>query len=292
MEKFAFMITAYTEPKTMCAVINALDDECFDFYVHIDKKVNIDRFKSLIENKKNVFFLPEDKRVKIYWGGKSQIEMQYNLVQMIFESGVKYARIINITGMDYPVFSNENIKRLLSEKDKEYITGYCLNTSMTPKQRNKILCYHIMQKGTFVRGIFEKLKIRRAKSFDALGGGDFYFGSEYWALSLDVLKELMQQYDSDVKLRKVLEYAFAPSEIWIHTLFFRSRFSHLGSIYNGEYKGLSKLSPITYFEYTNAIKVLTEDDFDAIVQANKPFARKVILGKSDRLIQKIEELKK
>lgn len=69
MKKIAFLISAYTEPESLKRLISALSNMPADFYVHIDKKVDIGPFKEGLSDRKNVFFLPEERRVKIYWGG-------------------------------------------------------------------------------------------------------------------------------------------------------------------------------------------------------------------------------
>lgn len=95
----------------------------------------------------------------------------------------------------------------------------------------------------------------------------------------------MNNWRVDLKLQKILKHANVPSEIWIHTLFFNSRFASKGSVYEKQYEGLSKLAPLTYFVYHEAIKVLTADDYNDILESGKMFARKVIAGKSDDLIE-------
>ena len=51
-----------------------------------------------------------------------------------------------------------------------------------------------------------------------------------------------------------------------------------------ECQGLIKLSPITFFKYTKSIKILDESDYKDIINSGRLFARKIITGKSDRLI--------
>lgn len=69
----AYLLSAYTEPKSLVHLVNALDNEQVEFYIHIDKKVDISAFKVPLQNRKNVYFLPEKKRVFVYWGGTRKL---------------------------------------------------------------------------------------------------------------------------------------------------------------------------------------------------------------------------
>lgn len=69
MKLLAYLISAYTEPRSLENLVKALNMECVDFYIHIDKKVDITKFRKKLSKYKNVFFLPDSMRVKVYWGG-------------------------------------------------------------------------------------------------------------------------------------------------------------------------------------------------------------------------------
>ena len=63
-------------------------------------------------------------------------------------------------------------------------------------------------------------------------------------------------------------------------------------MFQAKYKGLQELSPLTYFKYKDQIKILNDNDFDSILQSNKMFARKIVVGKSDALIESIDRQRK
>ena len=213
--------------------------------------------------------------------------MQYNMIKTVLDSGHKYIRIVNLTGTDYPTMPNEIIIKTFLDCSKEFIIGFRfkgqenVNKKHPKNMKNKVLYWHFNDSNSFIRLLGGK--IRRYRNYDNIGY-DFYFGSEYWGLTREILERLIEDYEKDIKLRKCLKYAFAPSEIWIHTLFFNSIFKCKGIIYGSTYKGLSELSPLEYFEYGSCIKILTEDDFERIVQSRKMFIRKVDFEKSSKLI--------
>ncbi len=69
------MISAYMSPATLQNLIRSLNREDVDFYVHIDKKVDANPFKCSFEDSQNVFFLPDDKRIRVYWGATHRLNI-------------------------------------------------------------------------------------------------------------------------------------------------------------------------------------------------------------------------
>jgi len=62
--KIAYLIQAHEDPENLLRMINALDDNN-DFFVHIDKKANIDPFCQLLKAKNNVFLMEDQNRIDV-----------------------------------------------------------------------------------------------------------------------------------------------------------------------------------------------------------------------------------
>ncbi|MBS6396163.1 MAG: hypothetical protein KH452_03270 [Clostridiales bacterium] len=219
------------------------------------------------------------------------------MIQCAIDSSNEYERVVNITGTDYPTVSNEILIGKLCETSDEFIIGFDINNEeyrpgCRPPHQDRFLYVWRYDNGKFVRGIIKRLKIRRVKSVREFER-NFYYGSEYWCLTYECVKELMRIWDEDLELQKILRSAFVPSESWIHTLFFNSRFASRGIAYKDyEHRELSYLSPLEYFYYVGKVKVLDEEDYDKICDSNKFFARKLIVGKSDQLFALLDEKRK
>ena len=141
MKKIAYMITAYQSPKSLYNLIDALNNDYVDFYIHIDKKINIKMFDIYLKNFSNVYFLKGNERIKVYWGGYSQLRSQYNIIKKILDSNINYKKIVSLTGMDYPIVSNDEIfNKLLSPK--QFII--CFNLKNDLKQFDKVNKIHFM----------------------------------------------------------------------------------------------------------------------------------------------------
>ena len=291
MQKMAFLISAYTEPNSLHALVRKLDEMLSaDFYIHIDKKVQIEPFQNGLKDMPNVFFVK--KRVRVYWGGYSQVEMQMNMIEEMLSKNEHYIRVINLTGMDYPIAKKDVLLERLSNLQIEYICGFDVKKEIDPGKRKmslKYSCFYLMDTFRILRGVMIRLRIPRLlyHRFDR----PLYFGSEYWALTYDCITELYREYLKDELLQKLLWFSFVPSEAWVHTMFYNSSWRNR-TVYEPKvkYEGLISLSPVTFFKYNDSIKVLNEEDYEDVVNSGRLFARKIIKGKSDRLIAMLDQV--
>ena len=98
-------------------------------------------------------------------------------------------------------------------------------------------------------------------------------------------------YDKLCSERQLVRYfrtSFVPSELCIQTLVFNSPFASHALLYEGDYPGLSGLTPLHYIEYGHAIKNLTLEDLPVLYRSDKMFCRKVVSGVSDSLAEQID----
>ncbi|MCI6580663.1 MAG: hypothetical protein MSH15_01525, partial [Oscillospiraceae bacterium] len=103
--KIAYLITAYKDEKQLARLIKALMCEDTDFYVHIDRKVNDQPFKQevmhfLQVNANRVHFVKEKNRIRVCWGGYSQVKAQLALIREMIQTGINYNWCLNLTGAD------------------------------------------------------------------------------------------------------------------------------------------------------------------------------------------------
>lgn len=289
-QKIAFLISAYTEPDSLRSMIRALNRMLdADFFVHIDRKVNIEPFYTGLRDLPNVTFV--EKRIRVYWGGYSQVEMQMALIEAMLQSRVRYLRVVNLTGTDYPVVSGEILRDRLSRTQVEYICGFDINSERKTGKKKMIYKYsrfYLMDTPRVIRAAVKRLRLPRLyyRQIDI----PMYYGSEYWALTYDCITDLYNNYLENKPLQKLLRYAFVPSEAWIQTMFFNSEWRK-NAVQQPEDNevNLIDLSPITFFKYTDSIQILDENDYEDIVASRRIFARKIIAGKSDRLVHMLHQ---
>lgn len=103
----AYCIIAHSDPQQLCNLISLLDDARNDIFIHIDKKVDINKFALPCQYQSNVVFIK--KRVRVYWGHSSLIECELNLLDAALTSGNDYAYIHLISGVDMPLKTQDEI---------------------------------------------------------------------------------------------------------------------------------------------------------------------------------------
>ncbi|MCI1682369.1 MAG: beta-1,6-N-acetylglucosaminyltransferase [Bacteroides sp.] len=299
MYRIAYILSAYRDAPHLVRLIEALDFNA-DFYVHIDLKADMRPFKELLKDR--VTFVP---RHWVSWGGWEQVEYQKELLAAVLRSGVNYDRVVCLSGQDYPLWSNEHLHCFFQEhKDTEFIMGMNLTRSSNAYQQGKIVNYHLFRdlkwrnlwwKNKFIvasRNLLKVLPVKK-RAVVALDGkeADVYFGSDYWALTLPCARYVYEKLCTEKEMVRYFKTSFVPSELCIQTLVFNSPFAKQALLYEGEYPGLSGLTPLHYIVYGREIKTMTLEDLPVLQQSGKLFCRKVVSGLSDGLVEAIEKLR-
>lgn len=120
MRKHAYLVIAHNNFQQLEFLLSLLDDEKNDIFLLIDKKSEISAsvLKSLNEScNKSIFTLVE--RVKINWGGYSQIKAELILLKAAVHNNYSYYHLIS--GSDLPLFSQDYIHEFFDKNDKVHI---------------------------------------------------------------------------------------------------------------------------------------------------------------------------
>lgn len=298
MGKIAYMISAYKDAAHLKRLINALDSDA-DFFVHVDGNVDIEPFRNAVG--KRAKFV---ERHRVSWGGWSQVEFQEELMNAVVDSGVAYDRVVCLSGLDYPLWSNAKIHQYFSQHaGEEFIMGMKLEDSMEPKQMAKVVQYHpfrdlewsnlwLKNKAIVAsRTILKLLPLRKKPTVEVAGKeSPVYFGADYWALTLPCVKYVCNELKSNIRLQKYFKSSFIPSELCVQTIVFNSPFAPKAMKMAGPYKGLWALTPLHYINYGGGfIKILTEEDWPVLQDSGKMFCRKIATGISDALAERIDK---
>ena len=140
--KIAYCIIAHKDPVQLERLIKALYiKDTTSFYIHIDRKANIKLFENLLNSAPNIHIIK--KRINVKWGAYSQCESQISLLESVLSDNVAYNRIFFLSGLDYPLWSNNHILDYLKNNDnKELIMAFNLTKSKIIKQQNKVIKYY------------------------------------------------------------------------------------------------------------------------------------------------------
>lgn len=307
----AYLISAHTDAPQMERLIGALHPEA-EYFVHIDKKSDITPFKALIKAP-NVHFI--ENRIDVRWGTIIEVEYQIALIEAAVSHPRYFDRIFFLSGMDYPLWSNDKITQWLkSMGDKEILQGINMNTDYIQGQQRQLYTHSRPLFRLFNNKWNQRLSILCRKALAMLGyrkrmhfkvdgqEWDLYKGSAWWCISEELAAFVLQTYRQHKEIYKYFRDSFGQAETLIQTIAFNSsQWASRCMLTEGKYPGLDALTPLHYIVYDPVIKVMTEEDLPAMMESGKMFARKFRSGESlqnshneasDKVIEKINQLRK
>lgn len=293
--KLAYLISAHTDPEHLKRLISVLHSDA-DYYIHIDAKVDITPFIELITFP-YVHFIK--KRINVEWGNLSEVEYQMALIRACLNSGINYDYIFFLSGLDYPLWSNESISTFLAKKPGfNYIQGMNINEDGNPGYKisrppldwlnisDRNLKMHIRK--LFRLGL-ERVGYRKKLTFTTPRKVfELYKGSAWWCITPELASYVLTRYTSVPEIKKYFHDAFCPAETLIQTLAFNSRFKAQCILSHSCPEGLYSLTPLHYIRYGKHIQVFSEKDYDEVMTSGKMFARKLTTGISDKLMDMID----
>lgn len=302
--RIAYLLMAHKDPNQVKRLVESLQDSG-DFFIHIDKKSDLSEFTKAIGENKKVFYA--DKRIRVNWAAWSMTEVYLNLLAQAYNSDKQYDRFVFMTGQDYPLMTNEQIvEEFSAHKDVEYVMAYKISTSTIPTDKNKVLKKWYFENPfnnkflrrcwfSFTYRVLTKLSNRKTTKIP-LGGKlvDSYFGQMLSAFTRDGAKLLVDVFQNDKKYNKVMKHVHASVEHYWQTIIFNSDLRSK-TIQGGAEHEITEhfgWAPLHYHHYYVDTSVFTIEEYDEIKDCGHMFFRKVVPGKSDSLMDAIDELRK
>lgn len=201
-------------------LVEVLDDERNDIFVHIDAKAPFDG-KSLHCHKSDLHVL--EARIDAAWGDYSLVEIELTLLKSALSFG-PYAYYHLISGGDVPI------------KTQDYIHGFCdanqgkefiAISEISDKDLNWRSKHHFwfrrsFRKESLIFRITRGLQVRLQDVFCKINPEiEFHKGSQWFSITNDFAKYLLQQ---ESFIRDVFRKTFAPDEMVVQTLAMMSPF--------------------------------------------------------------------
>jgi hypothetical protein len=222
--KIAYLMLVHRNPRLLKKAIEILSTEDCAFFIHVDKKANIQDFSEIAGDH---IFLSE-RRIPVYWAEFSNVEAIMQLIQQALGSSTKYEYFIFMQGSDYPLRSGRYIQRFLEDNSgcefmsmvKMPAPGYPLSkintlrfTSDKPIRR-------------FASRVSAKLGLAQRDYRKYLGGLEVYAGDACWTLSRDACQYIVEFARSNQQVEKYFRYTHAPDESFFHTILANSPLRH------------------------------------------------------------------
>ena len=295
-DKIAICILAHTDPVHLSRLVKSFDFPFFDIFIHLDGKVGLESFSDVGKNcsQSEVKFI--QRREICSWGGYSLVQAELNLYREVVSSGKNYHRAIFLSGLDYPIWSNEELHRYFTCDDREFIS--CGPMSQADIKR-KIHRYNSLDMNRYMRFILRPLPANfgvKCVSFsfkDQVVSGPFCFGVQWKALTTECIQDILEIVDGNPQLEKIFKTSHAPDELLIPSILFplNKYRERIVMRYSAPLLGYNRKAVIHFLNYDPVIQVFTADDFDKVYNSGKPFFRKARTGESDKLLDMIDSMR-
>lgn len=329
MYKQAFLILTYKKSKSLKDLLTVLSQTKGDVFVHIDRKCQDRSFIKMIESFSNTKII--DQHYDISWGSFNMVKAMLALLRNACSTSTSYSHYVFLSGSDYPVWNSKEIVDFFHKNyGKELINAYDITTNDCLHCKSKIINYfymedsgmfHVFSKGLNVI-LSELFRIREKKPYLVIDNKkeDVFYGSQWFGITEDCARYVLKRVQNK-EYAKYFKHAFAPDEMFFHTIIFNSKFKNKNqnrgikpyspkwNLYNYTYLNSSRLNCSEPIEPSRlrkkinkilgktpeekekfgsgSIDFLNKLDYESIEHSKMPFCRKVDDTYSRKLILRL-----
>jgi hypothetical protein len=271
--KHAYLIVAHQDMKMLMLLLEAIDDERNDIFLHIDTK-SPQLYAAISKHKLRHSQLHIYSRFNVMWGDISLALLELFLFETAATNG-QYNYFHLLSGVDYPLKSQDYIHKFCKDNYGKQFIGYDKNNESWI-QRYQYKWYftkYYKDPNLFKRAFFRTLTqcayfIQHIVGYKRdLGYTEIKKGCNWLSLSDKCVKYILSQ--KEVVISK-FRYILAVDEIFLHTILWNSPFRDDIYDINDEYK--SCLREIDWRRGTPYEWQL--EDVNFLLNSEKLFARK------------------
>ncbi len=273
----AHLILAHKSPEQTERLIKKMLHPDFDFYIHLDKKVDM-ASHSLLANLPNVFFIKD--RVDIKWAGYSIVKATFNGIREICATKRDYNFINFISGQDYPLKSASELADFFEKNIGKEFLSY---VDFEKEWQEGLLRYqkYYLSDYTFKgRYLLEKTINYLTPTRKLPYNYHAYGKSMFWMLSPEAALYVADKVERDPKLRRFFSLSWASDEFVFQTILMNSPFR--ARIVNENYR---------YIDWSQGgphPKLLRTEDFENMKNSGMLFGRKFDLSKDAQIFDLID----
>lgn len=279
--RIAHLLIAHKNPAQLARLLSAMQHEHFDFYIHLDQKVDTADFRHLARRDR-VHFIKN--RVSVNWAGYSMLKAIFNSMEEIIDSGIDYSFINLMSAQDYPIKSAQRIYEYLNAHE-----GACFMACSLPDKEAwwkaataRITTYHFVDYSFKGRYLVQRLMNRMLPARTFPLSAKLYGSSDasWWTMSLACARYVVDYVKTDKKLARFMKFTWGSDEFLLPTLVMNSPFSP--QVIN------DNLRYIDWSEGNARPKTLDITDLDALMRSDKLIARKFDTDVDRAVLDKID----
>jgi len=279
--RIACLIMAHRDPSQIERLLKKFDHPAFDFFIHLDKKIDMRSF-AYLGKMDRVYFI--HNRIKVRWASYSFLDAVLISFREIFNCGRDYDFISVMSGQDYPIKPISTIYSFLEENAGKNFICYEEDDEWWNHAVTRINKYHFTNFGFKGRYrlqflINALLPERKFPLPYTLFGGP---RAMCMSLHMECAKYVVNFIDNDKKLQRFAHFTWGPDEFLIPTIIMNS--SYKDSVINNNFY---------YIDWSRGgsnPKTLTVEDFEILTKTDKMLARKFDISEDSTILDMIDEL--
>lgn len=279
MSGFAYFISTFKDPQNIVRLVNVLDEDSNKFYVHFDKAIGIQRFKSwkkLIEQKIQTRNIKIVSEVQCRWASFGIVEATLNA--MDYFENFEYRYFINLTGECYPLKSSRRIWETLKDENAGFMTFWKLPYEKWHEGGlNRIynrFFFFSKKEYPYTRAVrLPRLRKKMPCDLKPYGGWSLF------CLPKDMVSYILKFLKNNPKVVSFFKHTWIPSEIIFQTILMSSAFNDRIVNDNKRYMEFIEAHP----------RFLTAKDFAMLKKSEKLFARKFSPSVDSQILDMIDK---
>ena len=276
--KIAHLIMTYTCPKLTERLIRKMQCEEYDFYVHVDKKVDIEPYLYL-QQLPNTSLIK--KREDVRWAGYNTLTATFNCIDEICGSGTQYTFINFMSGQGYFIKSPIHILKFFKTHAGKEFLSFKDYVNEWPEGMKRIRKYSMVNFRFKGKYIIEKLMNLLLPEKKLPYNYHPYGDSMFWMLSPECAAYVADKVRKDKKLHRFFKYTWGGDEFVFATVLMNSRYKD--RIVNNNYR---------YIDWSKGgshPKVLGVEDFEKLKKSEMLFARKFDMHTDTQIFDLLDE---
>ena len=256
LPKIAYFILVHRFPKQFKRLFEAIYDKENYYLIHLDKKSGEDtneEVRTFLAGYPNAYLL---ERSNVVWGGYSMVQAELNGMKHLLSIGANWDFFINLSGQDFPLRSQDEIRKFLSNhKDSSFIK-IAKQSTERPDTMNRVENYFTETSDSLSDAIHKRPYMK---------GVTAYIGGQWMILNRACCEFIC----NSTEVKKFEDYyanTLIADEAFFQTVLMNSSFA--GTLINNDKRaiiwvpdGIIKLRPKTFTMADLAFLLATDDLF-------------------------------
>ena len=267
MNRHAYLIIAHNRLEMLKKLVAAIDDSRNDIFVHIDAKAPYDGRELRTEYSKLTVVQP---RIDARWGDFSLVEVEFALLKEALKRE-EYSYLHLISGVDYPIKSQDYIHRYCAEHQGTEYVGLAQNVTREELGHRTQHYFPFSRQFNSTNMAIKVLRIIAVKLQSLVRYRRTTMpvskGCQWWSITDNFARYILSNVEM---LRRDFNHTYCPDEMAIQTLFWNSPFSEKAFSRTDEFDGCKRFIPWENGE----LRPLDEKQFEAMKASDAWFARK------------------